>query len=137
MKITFLGTGGMSAVPVWNCDCPVCQSKDLRDKRTNASLLVEIEQKNILIDFGPSFRQQMLTHQIKHLDYALLTHHHADHCAGFDFLASAKDCQLIIPQAVYQKFFSGSRSGLPKWLESKKKGAKLHHDFEPFRRLAD
>lgn len=132
MKITFLGTGGMSAVPVWSCNCAVCQSHDAHDQRMNASILVEIAHKNILIDFGPCFRQQMLAHKIKHLDYALLTHHHADHCAGFDFLTAAAGCQLLMPRAVYRKFFSGARRGLPKWLAGKKNGAKLHKGFAPF-----
>ncbi|HET8829649.1 MAG TPA: MBL fold metallo-hydrolase, partial [Pelobium sp.] len=39
MKITFLGTGTSQGVPVIACNCQVCQSTDLRDKRLRSSVL--------------------------------------------------------------------------------------------------
>lgn len=84
MKITFLGTGTSQGVPVVACDCSVCQSTDLRDKRLRASILVEVGQSTILIDAGPDFRQQMLRARVKALDAILITHEHYDHIAGLD-----------------------------------------------------
>lgn len=84
MKITFLGTGTSQGVPVIGCGCPVCTSSDARDKRLRSSVLVNIDNHNILIDVGPDFRQQMLTHQIKHLNTILITHEHNDHIIGMD-----------------------------------------------------
>lgn len=84
MKITFLGTGTSQGVPVIACDCYTCTSDDQRDKRLRTSLLLEIDDINIVIDAGPDFRQQMLREKITRLDAILLTHEHKDHIAGMD-----------------------------------------------------
>ena len=74
MKLLFLGTGTSTGIPQIGCECEVCQSINKKDKRLRTSLLVTVDNKNILIDCGPDFRQQMLTYNIKHLDAVLLTH---------------------------------------------------------------
>lgn len=84
MKINFLGTGTSQAVPVIGCDCPVCKSTNPKDHRLRTSVLVELDDQNILIDIGPDFRQQMLRSGIDDIDAILLTHEHADHIGGFD-----------------------------------------------------
>jgi phosphoribosyl 1,2-cyclic phosphate phosphodiesterase len=86
VKITFLGTGTSQGVPVIACECAVCQSEDIMDKRLRASLLVETALNTIVIDAGPDFRQQMLNAKVKKLDAILLTHEHKDHIAGMDDL---------------------------------------------------
>ena len=88
MKVTFLGTGTSQGVPVIACRCGVCASGDSRDKRLRTSALVEIGDKNILIDMGPDFREQMLRTRTMHLDAILITHHHRDHVAGIDDIRS-------------------------------------------------
>ena len=88
MKLLFLGTGTSTGIPQIGCECEVCQSINKKDKRLRTSLLVTVDNKNILIDCGPDFRQQMLTYNIKHLDAVLLTHHHYDHISGLDELRS-------------------------------------------------
>ena len=52
MKIVFLGTGTSTGNPEIGCQCEVCTSKDPRDWRLRASILVETEGKRILIDCG-------------------------------------------------------------------------------------
>ena len=84
MKLTFLGTGTSQGVPIIACQCNVCQSTDSHDKRLRASVLIEDNGTNIVIDAGPDFRQQMLTARLKTLDAILLTHEHRDHIAGID-----------------------------------------------------
>lgn len=84
MKITFLGTGTSQGLPVIGCRCRVCESTDVKDKRLRTSALVEVEGKNILIDIGPDFREQMLRSRVRHLDAILITHAHRDHVAGID-----------------------------------------------------
>lgn len=84
MKITFLGTGTSQGIPVIACDCSVCTSSDPRDKRLRVSVLVETQQKSVLIDCGPDFRYQMLRARVKNLDAILFTHEHKDHVAGMD-----------------------------------------------------
>jgi phosphoribosyl 1,2-cyclic phosphate phosphodiesterase len=84
LKLTFLGTGTSQGVPVIACDCAVCRSADVRDKRLRSSVLLEAEGKVLLIDAGPDFRQQLLRERVQQLDGILLTHEHKDHVAGLD-----------------------------------------------------
>ena len=84
MKVTFLGTGTSQGIPVIGCGCVVCQSADSRDKRLRVSVLIETNDKTIVIDSGPDFRYQMLRAGVKDLDAILFTHEHKDHVAGLD-----------------------------------------------------
>ncbi len=83
-RLTFLGSGTSQGVPMIGCGCEVCRSRDPRDKRLRASVLVEYEGMTILVDAGPDFRQQMLRAGVSHLDAILLTHNHKDHTGGLD-----------------------------------------------------
>jgi phosphoribosyl 1,2-cyclic phosphate phosphodiesterase len=84
LKITLLGTGTSQGVPVIACTCDVCLSDDPRDHRLRSSVLVEKDETVIVIDTGPDFRQQMLTHRVINLTGVLFTHEHKDHVAGLD-----------------------------------------------------
>lgn len=84
MEVIFLGTGTSQGIPVIGSDHPVCKSEDPRDKRLRVSVLVRWNNYNILVDCGPDFRAQMLTHNVMHLDAILYTHEHNDHTAGLD-----------------------------------------------------
>jgi phosphoribosyl 1,2-cyclic phosphate phosphodiesterase len=84
MHITFLGTGTSQGVPVISCNCEVCTSNDKRDTRLRTSILIALENKNIVIDTGPDFRQQMLQQKVNNITAVLFTHEHKDHTAGLD-----------------------------------------------------
>ena len=84
MTITFLGTGTSQGVPVIACDCEVCTSTNPQDNRLRTSILVEGDDKTVVIDSGPDFRYQMLRAGVKHLDAIVFTHEHKDHVAGMD-----------------------------------------------------
>lgn len=84
MKLTFLGTGTSSGVPMIGCACPVCRSLDHRDQRLRVSVHLAVEGRSLVIDTGPDFRQQMLRAHLDHLDGILFTHEHKDHTAGLD-----------------------------------------------------
>ncbi|QED37112.1 MBL fold metallo-hydrolase [Antarcticibacterium arcticum] len=84
MEVIFLGTGTSQGIPVIGSKHPVCLSNDPRDKRLRVSVLVNWEGYSILVDCGPDFRSQMLTHGIDHIDAILYTHEHNDHTAGLD-----------------------------------------------------
>ena len=84
LKVTFLGTGTSQGIPVIGSTHPVCLSEDPRDKRLRVSVLVKVNDMNIVIDCGPDFRQQMLRNPIDRLDAVLFTHEHSDHTAGLD-----------------------------------------------------
>lgn len=84
LKITFLGTGTSQGVPVIACKCKTCQSYDHKDKRLRCSLLINVNNKNIIFDCGPDFRYQMLRENIDDISAVIFTHAHKDHTAGLD-----------------------------------------------------
>ena len=95
MKITFLGTGTSQGIPVIACDCAVCRSTDLRDKRLRTSVWIQVDGKSFVIDTGPDFRQQMLRANVRDLDAAIFTHQHKDHTAGLDDIRAFNHRQQI------------------------------------------
>lgn len=86
MRITLLGTGTSTGIPIIGCLCITCTSKDPRDKRLRCACHVEAGGLSIVIDTGPDFRQQMLQTGIRKVDAVLWTHHHFDHIVGLDDL---------------------------------------------------
>jgi phosphoribosyl 1,2-cyclic phosphate phosphodiesterase len=110
------------------CDCEICRSKDPRDRRLRASVLVEYGGLTILVDAGPDFRTQMLREDVHHLDAILLTHNHKDHTGGLDDVRSfnlleAKPvniyCQEYVEQSLRREysyaFAEKKYPGAPEW----------------------
>jgi len=83
---TLLGTGTSTGVPLILCKCPVCRSKNPKNKRLRASVWVQVNGKSILIDTSTDLRQQALRAKIPRIDAVLYTHPHADHIHGIDEL---------------------------------------------------
>ena len=86
MRVTILGCGASSGVPLIGCDCRVCQSPNPRNKRRRASILVEDGDTQLLVDASPDLRAQLLDAGASRLDAILFTHDHADHTHGIDDL---------------------------------------------------
>lgn len=86
LRVTVLGSGTSTGIPVIGCDCPVCTSDDPRNKRLRSSIVIDVEGKTFLIDCGVDFREQMLRRPTPHIDAVLVTHTHADHVHGIDDL---------------------------------------------------
>jgi phosphoribosyl 1,2-cyclic phosphate phosphodiesterase len=84
LKITFLGTGTSSGVPMIACDCEVCTSTNKKDNRLRSSIMVQSETTTIVVDTTPDFRYQMLREKVQHVDAIIFTHPHKDHIAGLD-----------------------------------------------------
>jgi phosphoribosyl 1,2-cyclic phosphate phosphodiesterase len=84
VTVTFLGTGTSQGVPVIACGCEVCTSADPHDNRLRSAIMIESEDKTVVIDSGPDFRYQMLREKVKKLDAIVFTHEHKDHTAGMD-----------------------------------------------------
>lgn len=88
MKITILGTGTSTGVPEIGCECVVCKSQNSTDKRLRSSVLIEKDNKRILIDATPDFREQMLRLPFRKIDGVLISHEHYDHVGGLDDMRS-------------------------------------------------
>ena len=127
MKITILGTGTSQGVPVIACDCEVCLSPNSKDKRLRSSVMIQVDDLNLVIDTGPDFRQQMLREKVTKVDSILFTHHHKDHVAGMDDIRAFNHkwkrdmpiyCNQVTSDALKLEFpyiFSGfNYPGIPK-----------------------
>ena len=86
MKITFLGTGTSTGIPMLANNHPVCLSDNQKDKRLRSSIMISWDNVNYIMDCGPDFRQQMLRENVQSIDGVLFTHEHSDHTAGLDDL---------------------------------------------------
>jgi phosphoribosyl 1,2-cyclic phosphate phosphodiesterase len=84
--LTVLGSGTSMGVPTLGCDCEVCHSTDLHDRRTRPSVMIEYAGKVVLIDTTPDFYAQAIRENISRLDAVFYTHTHADHILGIDDL---------------------------------------------------
>ena len=111
MKLTFLGTGTSTGVPMIACDCAVCSSTDPHNRRRRTSVYVEAAATRVVIDTPPDFREQALAYRIPRVDAVLVTHSHADHILGMDDIRRYNTIQQsVIP--VYAS--PGSRRDLMK-----------------------
>ena len=86
MRLTFLGTGTSTGIPVLRCHCEACTSVDPRDRRRRCAAFLEADGRNILIDSGPDIRAQLLGIGSPDIDAVLITHTHYDHLGGIDDL---------------------------------------------------
>jgi phosphoribosyl 1,2-cyclic phosphate phosphodiesterase len=86
-SVIALGTGTSTGIPIIGCRCSVCTSLDHRDQRLRTSILIETTTgKKILVDATPDLRTQFLNNKISDIDFAIITHEHADHLHGLDDL---------------------------------------------------
>lgn len=92
VKITVLGCGTSTGVPVPSCSCSICCSTDPRNNRLRTSIYLEnndaagAQQTGILFDTSTDLRQQSLRAGIRNIDAVFFTHAHADHIFGLDDL---------------------------------------------------
>lgn len=86
MRITVLGCGSSTGTPSVEAGWGKCDPQNPKNRRTRPSILVEDADKSILVDTAPDLREQLLRHEIRHLDAVVYTHAHADHLHGIDDL---------------------------------------------------
>jgi phosphoribosyl 1,2-cyclic phosphate phosphodiesterase len=86
LRVTMLGSGTSTGVPVIGCDCAVCTSADPRNRRTRPGLKLEWDGHTVLVDTPVDFRDQALRFGVDRVDGVLFTHSHADHIFGLDDL---------------------------------------------------
>jgi len=81
-----LGCATSTGVPIVGCNCSVCVSENLKNKRTRSSIFIQKNDINILIDSSTDLRLQALDNNITRINAVLYTHSHADHTHGIDDL---------------------------------------------------
>jgi phosphoribosyl 1,2-cyclic phosphate phosphodiesterase len=86
MRVTLLGTGTSTGVPVVGCRCAVCTSSDPRNRRLRPGVRLELPGGTAIVDTPTDLRQQALTYGLDRVDAVLYTHGHADHILGLDEL---------------------------------------------------
>jgi phosphoribosyl 1,2-cyclic phosphate phosphodiesterase len=88
MRVTVLGCGPSTGVPVIGGNWGSCNPNDPRNRRRRVSVLVEVGGVVILIDTSPDLREQLLDAGVTRIDAVVMTHAHADHLHGIDDLRS-------------------------------------------------
>ena len=98
MKIRILGCGGSFGSPLaWGRNGNI-DINNLNNFRTRSSILIEINNTNILIDTSPDLRQQLYSAKCTNIDAVLFTHIHSDHTSGLpDMRAISLINDKIIP----------------------------------------
>lgn len=84
MRVTMLGSGTSTGVPVIGCSCTVCTSASPRNKRWRPGLKLEIGDRVALVDTPTDLRAQALRFGLPRVDAVVFTHAHADHVFGLD-----------------------------------------------------
>ena len=98
MKLRVLGSGGSFGSPLaWGRNGNI-DINNLNNFRTRSSILIEINNTNILIDTSPDLRQQLYSAKCTNIDAVLFTHIHSDHTSGLpDMRAISLINDKIIP----------------------------------------
>ena len=98
MKIRILGSGGSYGSPLaWQRNGKI-DINNKRNFRTRSSVLIEVNNINILIDTSPDLRLQLYNAKCTNVEAVLYTHIHFDHTSGLpDMRAISLINKKIIP----------------------------------------
>ena len=83
-EIIILGCGGSGGVPLATGYWGNCNPDNPKNRRTRSSIAIRTERTCVVIDSGPDFHAQTITHSINNIDSIIYTHDHADHINGID-----------------------------------------------------
>lgn len=96
-KAVVLGCGASMGVPAAGGYWGACDPSEPRNERSRASVLLQSDKTNILIDTSYDLRYQLNHIGLKDLSAVLLSHAHSDHVNGLDDLrAPAYNNQKLI-----------------------------------------
>ncbi|HBR69560.1 MAG TPA: MBL fold metallo-hydrolase [Rhodospirillaceae bacterium] len=95
--LTIMGCGNSTGVPALGNFWGQCDPSEPRNIRRRCSVLIQINDVNIVIDTGPDFREQLNRTGVNHIHAVLFSHAHADHINGIDELRfmAVKEKRLI------------------------------------------
>ena len=98
MKIRILGSGGSYGSPLaWQRNGKI-DINNKRNFRTRSSVLIEVNNTNLLIDTSPDLRLQLYNAKCTNVEAVLYTHIHYDHTSGLpDMRAISLINKKIIP----------------------------------------
>ena len=98
MKIRVLGCGGSFGSPLaWGRNGNI-DINNHQNFRTRSSVLINVNDQNILIDTSPDLRDQLYKAKCTKIDAVLFTHEHSDHTAGLhDMRAMSLINKSVIP----------------------------------------
>lgn len=85
-KVTIMGCGHSGGTPAIGNFWGNCDPHEPKNYRTRASILVQSDTTNIVVDTGPDIRDQVNKTGIDRIDGVLYTHSHSDHITGIDEL---------------------------------------------------
>jgi phosphoribosyl 1,2-cyclic phosphate phosphodiesterase len=86
LRVTMMGSGTSTGVPVIGCPCAVCTSDNPRNQRWRPGLKLETADGVALVDTPTDLRAQALRFGLPRVDAVIYTHPHADHVLGLDEL---------------------------------------------------
>jgi phosphoribosyl 1,2-cyclic phosphate phosphodiesterase len=125
VKLTILGCGATTGVPMIAAGWGNCDPNNPKNHRLRSSILVEDDDTVILVDTSPDIRQQLLAANVTRLDAVLYTHSHADHCHGIDDLrAINRAMNAPIPAYTDKTTFSDLKQRFGYVFEPMAEGAK-------------
>lgn len=129
MKITLLGTGDAIGTPKIGCSCPQCsRAHNEGISRLRTSILIENDNRHILIDTSPDLRQQLLAIGSPKIDAVIWTHGHYDHFIGFGEFYRVQD----IPPVYAAPPVIGYCAGLFRFLSFAEHPVNPYEPFELF-----
>ena len=123
MKLTILGSGGNTPIPMPTCQCRICneaRQHGIPYARNGNSMFYHDE--NILFDTPEDIFDSLNRENIERVDAVFLSHYHFDHTLGLRVLQSFvlrdkpvqygidPDVDLVMSQATYDSFLEPNKA---------------------------